>query len=351
MFIGITTYGNINEVIQKLELIYSPSNVYWIHYNKRDALKHPRQYKKLKKYFKKYNNVHVYTKYKVYWGHYSITKSLIDLQKKFIKTNEDIFIHMDAKITTLFDIDETEKKIKEMYKLGFNFMNFNFDYLKDIGIDNKRGHIEARRKYPEYFTRRRFFYKTIEYNSKYWKLHRYLLFLINPKNILSFLKHGIRKGYNNWYVNCDVRKNVDCITSIISNRDKRIPNLLKNWEFKFYNVAGPSCVLNREDLIKISNDKSNPNRKFVKSLQRFIKNVYITDEMYTLTLYWNLVSKDLSKTMNVIAYKDINSEEDIDEFVNNLYTDNLLFIRRITSSEYIPKLRNKIAKKHHDSNS
>lgn len=329
MFIAITAFEKADIVISQINNMYSENNTYLIHYNFRSFLKDPSSFFKIKKYFYDRKNIKIFTRYKVYWGHFSIIKSANNMMKKFIKkSNEDIFIHIDQKTINLDNILLIEDYIKDNLKKGYNFFNFNKFFLNKIDKDNHKGHLIVREKNPNIYTSKKFYKKTIPQNSKFYKIyfisHIIKDLIFHPKILWS---SSYKKIFLNWKKYKYYFEETN-ISSILSTRYYKLPKLISHWEFSFYNNVGPFVILNKDEAKAISSYRKNINYKMVKKFYKYSKNKYLPEDFYFSTLYWNIISNDKKKSKNIMSYYDINSEDDAKYFYDNLYEENIYFIRR-----------------------
>ena len=124
-------------------------------------------------------------------------------------------------------------------------------------------------------------------------------------------------------------KNLNNILAILCYKNSMIPKLIANWEFNFYSVVGPFLCLKRNEIELISFQKSNTNYKYVKCLYKFAKNKYLMEDMYFSTLYLNLINSNKNDSISIISYYDINSQNDWNYFIKNIYSKNVFFVRRV----------------------
>lgn len=340
MYIVIPAFEKYDNVIAQFESIYDDDNFYSIHYNFRSVLKNPKDFILLKKFFKKYKNVRFYTKHKVFWGHSSIVKIGIENEKKFLKSNHDYFLFLCQKTINLYDMKTTRKKIDILLKKGFDFMNFS----KKNVFENKftKPYAINRKENKEIYTTRNFKRRTVPQNSKFyifWYLFYIFLFLIKKPSRLKKIewRHPI-----SWYRNNnDYNNKVNDIFWILSN-SKKIPKIIKDWEFSIYNYSGHFTFLRKEDLLNIYSSKLN--RKKIKSFRKYINKKWAPEEFYYPTIYWNLIHKKnkalIEKSIPIFGtFENCSKKENILYFKKNFLDSNILFVKRCLGESEITTIK------------
>lgn len=347
MFIGITAFLKKDDVIAQLESLYEDSNYYLIHYNYRSFLKQPFSYFSLKRHFRDYKNIKIFTKFKVYWGHFSIIKSANYLMNKFLESNEDIFVHLDQKTICFKSLLEIEKLIKKEFDRGNNFFNFNKSFLDKIEINNEKGHLISRQKNPEFYTSKKFYFRTLKQNSFFYKLNMIILIIMDLLKNPRLINLNLRKTFKQWneYKIYPIKSN---ISAFLSSKNYELPQIINDWSFSFYNNVGPFLIIKKDEAIKISDKKNNVNYKKVKAFKKYSKNKYLPEDFYFSTLYWNLINNDLKKSKNILAYYDINNRKDAKYFFDNLWEKDIFFLRRCIGKENINFTKNEYAKRYNN---
>lgn len=341
MFISITSYEDKERLKNQFKNLYSKENYYVIHWNKVDKKKNKNHYYDLKRFFSNYSNVYFFSKYKIFWGHYSILKIQYHMIKLFLKSNENVMINLDAKTLNLYDINLISNKIQNLINDGYNFFNFNFDWFKndknfnDIKINDENN-----------FYRKKVYYKTLSRkDNKYYRFYRLLCYLyeiftdynVFKKNINFFkIKANYKWWLNYHYIDREPYYN----TWILSNKLSKIPKKIKDWKFQYKNIVSKFFILDKDNAMNIFVK----NKKYVKILAKFLKNKPIPEEIFIHTLYYNLILNK-EKSINTISYLDDETKESFDnwyEIYNKENKEYIFFIRRINNINTLEKIKEKM---------
>lgn len=349
MFIAITAFNKQN-LINQLELIYDDNHTYFIHWNKRNIFPNFIGYLKFKKEIKnKYKNVKMVSKYRVYWGHFSIIKSILFAQKYFFKSNEGIFLHIDNKTINLLNINEINNWISQKIRLNFNFFDFNRIALKKINFNPPEQITSNSEKYYDFFTKRNWYKKTSKKNSKFWIFYKYLIKISQiifdvyfwQKFLKTFsLKTSLRLFNKKYFSNQEIMH----VEGLMYKRNWKkldiINNFNEQFEFKTHCINGCFVILSRDEIKKINYNYSKDCR--IKKFNRYCKRKYIPDDFYFSSLYFNFINNKIEQSLDILYYYDINSYNDYLFFNKNLRTENTKFVKRVdyTMMSEIGKLIN-----------
>lgn len=329
MFIAITTFGKPEHIYGQLMNLYDKKHFYLVHYNKREKRSN---LMKLRKMFSGYQNVKVISKYRVYWGEYSIAKSILYSMKYFNKINKTMggafksFIHLGAKEINLKPISYIEEYVEKNNYCSMNFsnkyenwyeINFNKIYLSNKEIyDYTPFHTH---KWFHYINR----YKHINklnyiiiifyaiYDNFFSKNLFKILINIFKKNIKNIMKYG----FYNWSQFNDL--NDDDFTQL-SYKLKKIPRKLKSIEW-IKRGNGPYLILNSDSVEKILSYKN------LNTFLKYTKNLFAPEEIIFKTLFYNLVEKTDYPYSILWTSDKANTPPDIPNFID---LKDVLFMRR-----------------------
>lgn len=297
MFIAITTYGNPLAVFNQVMNMYNENNIYFIHYNKRENYS---DFKKLKIFFYNYNNVKVYSKYRIYWGELSIVKSMLYSMREFLKSDHNNFIHIGAKEINLHSIEYIENYIIQNSYTSINLDRKYLDWYennicKDRNVISSINYdIFYKRKFHKYIYR----YKDVRYFGNFVLLITAIfsnLFSFNIwkviKSLFSFNIYKVTKqAFHYMDDENEVQKN---IWYQFSKREKKIPSKLKNINFIPRMTVGPYIVLDRIQCNKIIGFKE------LHIFTKFCKNILAPEETFFNTLLFNLLDVNINNTFSL----------------------------------------------------
>lgn len=211
IFLGMILYGDLKDIIEKINLNYDQNYVIYIHINKLQK----KDVKTLKNIFKSKSNIHIFTKYKVYWGEQSIINTQLFLMKICLKEKCDFFVCLDNRSFIV------KKLTINDFNANINYLNLNFEDNNEIHSKKQLKEMEARDK--------------LFNNYRYRFLHDERRFKMNnffKKINLLYLK----------YFNIFLHNKSKDLTAI--------PNKVKSelFFFKYRITSGATIVLNKNEI-------------------------------------------------------------------------------------------------------
>lgn len=320
-FISITAFGNYKNTIDQIENLYDKNNFYFVHWNKRDEPK--KNIKELREYFKKYNNIVFYSKYKVYWGHISILKVTNYAIKNFLKKEGyDYFINLDNKTIACKKMEEIYKYIDKNKNNNFmGLMRKHYDYSTLNEIDYWEKQRESYLKEESW--RRKFHYRLMEQNNR--KLIFIIFFII--ENLNYFLRNLIKfknliKACKNLFFHSEIHPGfwMNCYS-------KKIVKNKTNLEMIFMNQIGTFLFIKRDDLVEIYKSKE------FSQLYKTAKFCYAPEEFFYPTLFYNLIDKNNNNSLCIHLSTNINLKRDANKWKK--IKKDILFIRRVIGKDEI----------------
>lgn len=353
MFIAITTYGDPENIFGQVMNMYNKKHAYFIHYNKRESR---RNLNALINMFKPFSNVKIISKYKVFWGEFSIVKSVLYCMNKFLESSDDYFIHLGAKEINLHSIEYIEEYI---YKNSYTSINYDGKYInwyldKIVKPEDKLHNDNIEILY------KRKFYKSI-YRWKDKKIINCIVFIITAfctniftRNSLKAIKviitNVIKIIFDNKVKNKEIFLHEISRTcfhylgegnstkkSLWWQFSKNVippPKKLKNIKFMPLLTVSPYLILDKRLCEKIINYKN------IKLFKKYCKKILAPEEIFFNTLLFELVS-DLKNNNFSLAFNGAGSLPIIPDFLD---INGFLFMRKFQgNAKKCEEFRNSIA--------